>query len=419
MNEGQYARVTFFVTDSFIRAVRREHGGEGQRILLLELEARLARLGWNDAVAMQDPATHNVFTATARRGGKTFGNDDAVRILSVVPIETPHATDEITPVLSLDPGLQPEELRTLQQALATEENPRHLLGMASTFEPSFPVAGSLLRAKGVLLDGQRISQRLMADEEVQKAERDPALKGRIVRHALAEELAAASAGLEVDSMWKTLAKRVSPLYVRDLTERPVTNAEIAANAASIKQFAMRTNAPIMLAHDLVKNEASLQIAEPEAKRDKIAPEILRAVRVLVRHIGPHVRIIDIRALRTICPPTGREGYVSPSALQLALAQMKPEWSKVQDPKGTARLCRTLAQSSPKQTDALHARAEIFRARKTLERQRWIEWYRRIRTSYPAGSGPPGPMQAWSSGAARVGSFKPSRLTPRTARPPVR
>lgn len=418
MNEGQYGRVTFSVTDPFIREVRRAHGATGQRILLLELEARLDRLGWKDAVVMQDPATHNVFTTTARHAARTFSGDDVVKIRSVVPIETPHASAEIEPVLSLDPGLQPEELRTLQQALATEENPRHLAGIASTFEPSFPVAGSLLRAKGILLDGQRISQRLTAEEVVQKAGRDPALRPRIVRHALADDLIAASEGLEVDSMWRSLAKSVSPLYVKDLIARP-SNAELQAHASTLWQYAAKTKAPIMLAHDLVKNEAALQIAEPESSRANIAPEILNAARALVRHIGPRVRIVDIRALLAICPPTGREGYVSPSALQLALAQMKPEWSKVQDPKETARLCRTLAQSSPKQTDALQARAEIFRARKALERQRWIEWYRRIRSNYPLGSGQSGPTQAWSSGAARVGSFKPSRLTPRSARPPVR
>src|SRR6187549_846496 len=48
-------------------AVRAYHGERGQSALLADIETRLARLGWSDAVAMQDPTYEELVSVTARK----------------------------------------------------------------------------------------------------------------------------------------------------------------------------------------------------------------------------------------------------------------------------------------------------------------------------------------------------------------
>jgi hypothetical protein len=57
----------------------------------------------------------------------------------------------LTRLPALDAGLSPDEMTAIRNAVTHETIPANLNGFASTFEPMFPVAASVLRAKAAEL----------------------------------------------------------------------------------------------------------------------------------------------------------------------------------------------------------------------------------------------------------------------------
>lgn len=404
MTPGLHYRVLVDAAPAWISAIRKRHGEDGQRLVLASIEACLDRMGIARAVAIEDPTAPGHFTAIGERSsGALKPSEGNVRILKFEEVESPPPGYEEPIPPALDGGLQPEELRTLRQALIAEENPRHLRGFAHTMTPALPIAASLLHAKANLLDGQTVRAKASHMQIAQAAAQAHETRDRVGIHRAADALVDASAGLgrDVEGMWRDLAARGWSYVVHD-PARPKT-----PGAALRKQIA-DYQASRGLSDELVRDHARLAVCLAVAgdlKLDEMPSVLSAAASDIVRTVGPNVRLIDAARLREMIPPAARDGYVSPSALELALASMKPRWSKIESPREANRLWRELSNANPTETNAIRARIELERAKKTIERERWIQWYRRLRTAYPS------PRIPGSSGATIVRSMKPSRLSP--------
>lgn len=109
---------------------------------------------------------------------------------------------------------------------------------------------------------------------------------------------------------------------------------------------------------------------------KVSPAIAAAARSVVREAGENIRVVDAEACKRLLPSTGKEHLVSSAALQLAHAGAKPFTSGVLAPDrviGVITDVRTAPNSDPK---ARKAKSELLKAQRTIERTRWVEWFRK-------------------------------------------
>ena len=113
--------------------------------------------------------------------------------------------------------------------------------------------------------------------------------------------------------------------------------------------------------------------------------VLDLAKQVVREIALGVWIVDPDKLRAICPPDEKQGFVSPSALQLALALSKPKHAQVVNTPVVFLRNAILQGDRPRdaatsQVDLLKAQVQMDRATRAIERRRWMEWYRRASQS---------------------------------------
>ena len=140
-------------------------------------------------------------------------------------------------------------------------------------------------------------------------------------------------------------------------------------------------APKEVLQDEVRRAVWTICSEPETLEGEpetllfFPPEIVALARCLVREVGWGVWIADPTSLAIALPPTGREGFVSPSALQLSLATQKPHSARVWNISKVREKMSAL-EAEGASPDALRARNQLERADRAIERRRWIEWYRR-------------------------------------------
>jgi len=73
----------------------------------------------------------------------------ATNLPLILEREAPQTFAVPVPVPVLDAGLSPSEVEAVTYALSREGQPENLLGFASTMEPAFPLAASLLRARAM------------------------------------------------------------------------------------------------------------------------------------------------------------------------------------------------------------------------------------------------------------------------------
>ena len=317
-------RVTLLLDPRYIDAARASLGG--QRGFLADVRRRAQRLGFSDSLLeSQDPSDPRFVTLLARGSARVQG-DDALRIVGTEPVEEPPKGTERADLAShpFDPGLSVAEVDMIRRALVDEYNPRHLWGLASCFEPSFPVAASMLHARKIAVQ----SNHPPAVAQAQKP--DPSLAARL--------------GMVVER--EGVARRIP----RDVI------AEDIRHAAYLE---------------------AVGETEPET------PASLRALaRVLVRPVAQGVAIVDRDALLAACPVTGEEGYVSPSAIKLALSTCKPEMAGVRSFASAGKRGDLLKKPPPDAdpTDTLRARMAMIRAQKAIERHRWIRWYEQDRAT---------------------------------------
>lgn len=346
-------RVHVQVPLSFVEA---ERARVGQKGLLESIKERVERLGFRRTLLVtQDPTDNRIVTLITRPATSNPGrSDDVITIVNMEPVEEPTSSIARSPIPQIgallgsylssdgpwDAGLNGEEIRTVQTALATETDPRHLTGLASTLEPWFPVSASLLRVRSAILEPGAEPLRVKGvacPAEVLEE------RLRAFRHYLADN------------------SSVSDDVMRDEVKRAAT--EIVQRSPFLRHGAALSGFPSPisdLAWCLVRDAATRR-SGPEGGRETL-------------------RIVDGALVRKVFPPTGDEGFVSPSALQLAMATMKPKIAGVVRAARVPTLFETIendpGRSPAEKIAAMKARASLEKAQRTLERRRWAEWYAR-------------------------------------------
>lgn len=303
-----------------------------QRTLLEDVRKRLENLGCRNVLSvMQDPSDNTCMTALACSSAQ--GTDGIVRIARSERTEDlPRSFPAIRCDRELDPGLSEDERRAVHVALAREDNPRHLEGFATTLDPWFPVAASHLSAKRKALD---------VYEPPSPYGHPPAIDPHEVTSARTRFLA----------------------------------------------MVQRRRVSLDLAQDEVRRIACFLALEPPPEQvrthlrtSRIPREALDLAMTTLRRGDDGYPVVDAGAMRLACPPTGEEGFVSPSALQLALAAGKPEMSRVRSRDEARGVLRDLEKGRGDSYATLRAKAAMERAMRALERARWVEWYRKQLTS---------------------------------------
>lgn len=327
-------RLSLALPAGYAQHVEAVFGAGSYAAILRDVEGRLARMGAGTLLfePMQDPTAPDHWTAVAR-AVPTQG-DDVIRVLTVEPLvepTRPASADHPAAVrlgAQLDPGLSPSELVAVSRALERETNPRHLAGFASTFEPHFPVAASHLRARSILVQGAH---------------------GRGVR---AEDAPAFGAEHVAQMRFGAVARADNLGIPRDLALGEVKRA-----CCTYVSEGMPLRSPL-----------------PD-----LPPEISGLAAACVRPGARGTRLVDRGMLIAASPPTGDEGYVSPSALQLALASTKPGMSRVWNQDGALEVHQSLQEPAPTREGRIaqmRAKLALEKAHKTIERGRWIRWYER-------------------------------------------
>jgi hypothetical protein len=358
VERGQLYRLHVKTRPAYVETIRAAYGELGQKKLLRDVEQRVEEMGFSGTLlSMQDPTDGTLFTIISRRtvnGAVVQPTSSPVTLVGMEPVEEPHTVDRlyVTTPEALDSGLSPEEIMTVRQALLEDMNPRHLNGIAHTFEPFFPVAASLLRAKADVLDLRKLPST--------KSSREADLKLRRVLKNIRE----ISLGLSTQELPASV--RIQLLNARGLLE----------------SLAQRRKLPTSIIRDELRRLASMFI-EHDEKDDisRFPTEMVRIVPLLLREIfkadnGQRVFVIDPRRLNVVIPPSEYDNFISPSAIQLALATSKPRSSGVLKPLKAPERYDSLLNTNGKDWSELKARAQMERANKALERRRWVDWFRR-------------------------------------------
>ncbi len=336
---------------AYVAAVRAR---VGQRGLLADVQRRVEALGYkNTLLVTHDPTDNRLVTVLTRPSKPNPQPTDSVlTVTASEAVEEPPAglfeasgPSYLSGLRSYasnagpwDAGLNGEEIRTIQKALATETDPRHLTGLAGTLEPWFPVAASLLRVRAAALEpGSEFHE-----------ERDKPLEG--FERALAE--------------FRAYAKNANRQgYPDDVLRQEVLRAasQIVAESPLLTEDVGPAGFPppvAALAWRLVRASGSRR-AGPQGGRELL-------------------RIVDGARVRKAFPPTGEEGFVSPSALKLAMATMKPKVAGIASATRAPSLFEEVEQAQGRSPGdvlaAAKARAALEKADKTLQRRRWADWY---------------------------------------------
>lgn len=323
---------------SYAETVRSPAGEDGQQRFLDDVAHRLDWLGMRPVrLVMQDATDPSLLTAIGRIAERLEPSDGILRVERVEPVEDPPQPEPRVDAPDLDPGLNATEIRAVRWALASEANPRHLTGLAQTLEPWFPVAASKLRVRSALLEpGARFRE--LKPIAVTHEELDTA------RRVL--EAAAKRAGIPPELMRADVKRAIVRLVLEPWLPNLMRSPAESAAALIVAPVVMRADPP----------RAGQQL------------EILR--------------IADPDRLRRVLPPTPRDGFVSPTALQLAQATTgKPELSGVLyrelAPKRVRSIedSRVLGRQDRIEIDL--AKDALDRGERCLERCRWTRMYDRM------------------------------------------
>jgi hypothetical protein len=342
-----------------VRDVRRRYAPEGQRALVFDVRRRIEGLGYESTItAMQDPTDNRIFSVLTRprAGASPRDTDGVVRVVSREQIKTPPSigkasaaggtqapedlVEHVLGMLPVEPWLTPDERQALVLAMRSEWNTRHLKGLSSTFDPHAPVAASVLRAKATLLDPRRADPR-SAEQRMSDLLRD--LAG--VRPGTRE------------------AERVRQL------------------GDELRAYADRAGVPYDAVYDEVRHAAYAVAARgpQELLRSGISAFARPLGLALVRQLPHGAAIVDPHLTSLAMPETGKEAFVSPSALWLAHAAGKPTVSGVRDPDRIEEVYGSTETPNGSRDDMVRmvrARSMMRRAERTLNRVRWSTWYRR-------------------------------------------
>jgi len=261
-------------------------------------------------VFVGEDPTSNAFSALVEGEGKRL--TFPLGLLRSEEVEDIPAQSPIAHVAWLDRGMTVDEVRTVQRMLDEEKNPKHLSGLASTLEEEFPVAASLLRNKARSLEERKPYDYAEAPWEGMSAE-----------------------GLDLTTVHRpdALAKAFKALVLAPQS-RQLPN-ELFADKLKI---------------DPKTAEAAKKLSFERDGFTWLRPDVLRLV------------------------PTLEPPRVSPSALMLAHATLRPRLSGVLFPERVARRV-ALIHAGVRRGDprAIEANDALRRAQNRLKRRKWIEW----------------------------------------------
>lgn len=197
-----------------------------------DLQSRVERMGFGDVkLVTPDPTDRSIATIIARwmlDSSEVFDTPE-VHLFQLQSVEEPPASVKTsgseTHHPSLDGGLTPQEVEAVRWALIHDDDAKHLGGFASTFEPDFPIAASLLRAKAALANARSMGSVLAG----QLREKNTKMAERFVRAAAAvgvgqgaAEWAKKLSSSTVDTL-KRLTEGLVPTEVWE-KYRPASNA---------------------------------------------------------------------------------------------------------------------------------------------------------------------------------------------------
>lgn len=361
-SSGRLYRVRVRVPLSYVQMVRSVYGEDGQKVLLHDVARCVEGMGFEGTLlTMQDPTDNELITLITRATGGVSRNKTGderrsspaiVRIIQVDEVDEPPKVDAlyVRNKHVLDSGLSSEEVVTVRQALLEDMNPRHLAGIAHTFEPFFPVTGSLLRAKADLLEMRKLPD----------AKENPALD-EVLREALR-------------AVWRLSQGTTAPSVPSGAGSR------LLSARTRLQDLALQKKIPLEIVHDEFRRAACMLAQEEDVTR--FPPELVSHASLTLRNLlvlpdGRSIKIVDPKRLNFIIPPDERrDGFISPSAIQLALATSKPVQSGVFKIAEAPRIYDSLINASTADPRNLKARSQMERANRALERRRWLEWYRR-------------------------------------------
>lgn len=353
----QLYRLLVRVPLPYVEKIRKKYAPQGQKTLLTDIKDRLRLGGFSPLLVTQDPTDNSLLTAIARQSAadqRTNGSvDPIVRVIHQEPVEEPLPSTALGQVKQDRPrgdnGLSEEEAQVVHHALMQERNPRHLSGLATSLEPFFPISASLLHAKAALIERRQIM--------------DEAATKKFLESACA---------------------KIS-------STQTVTSPDLTTKKQAFDAFVQASGSPPEVLRDEVKRAAVKLVDEPgdpSALKDFPAP-IVDLARVIVRDVPGEtsLRMICPDSLRAALPPSSTDGFISPSALQLALAASKPDWSGVRSKDKLDTIMKSLkGKPGMNPQDLMKARNQLERAAKAIERRRWIEWYKRSVGVYTNWSG---------------------------------
>jgi hypothetical protein len=318
-------------------------------MMLADLQKRAESAGMTDVrLVMQDPTDPSRITLIgrkARSATRDMGQSPIV-IEKYQEVEDPptwpavHALAISGDGLPVETGLSDDEARAVAVALASERNPRHLEGFAHTLDPFFPVAASLLRRQAILVEPG-------ADVRPDEGSVDLAAVGR-ARASLKSGLPTELLNIEIKRAASALSQGETP------TNIPMGILDLGAKT-------------LRKTHTCLAALADSPTGEPRGMGQ--SPIGTRAP----------VYVVDVEAMTLAAPPTGKEDFVSPTSLQLALAAGKPKVSGVARFEKARSLFAELETGNVPPEDRMQlllARSMLEKAQRALERRRWVEWYRK-------------------------------------------
>lgn len=155
--------------------------------------------------------------------------------------------------------------------------------------------------------------------------------------------------------------------------RPVREVVLDDIRMGVTDLRVVYEAALMLNSELVKRTA------PEvADKLGISPGDARAALASVCEVSEGVRFLAPEVFHALGPNSIARELLPPAAMQLAHATMRPEQSLVSNKEAAIAKARAIHRLAGEGGDAAKAKAQFDRAKRALERQKWVDWMRRKR-----------------------------------------
>ena len=300
------------------------------------------------------------------QGGKAPPMD----VTSIERVEEPEFDARIFHHEMLDEGMTVDEATALLHALRSDENPKHLGGMAHVYEDEYPIAASLLRAKARLSTLRGAARRKhgpMAD-----------------MGGLMAALSSLGAPTDIyDDARKSLYGYRMPFEPKKV------------EAGSIDRLkGMQTSELVEHLHralsTFTKDPKTLALSDEEVSTNLgVSPVAIKAAREMVTLLPGMIAFVEPAKRKQVGPLVRKP--MTMAALQLAHAMRRPVLSGVTRPGGLRTRFSQIGQGKKAgDKDARDAQAAIDRAEKALSRRQWIEWHKRV-ARVPKDAPPPGSL----------------------------